>query len=321
MQKYFSPKNILWLLFQPVAVVACMSIWIIMILWLYDSQVWWETYDDKAMEKTFEVYPLSDNKAQVWSWALSESFINWTMLKKTGTWVWWVVWETIMSLFCIVIVWTLIKVWFSASEITKATSDKMFSMWAQLAKSVPIVPTSFGAMSVWALEKWAAQAKSSIQNSFRSKQSMQADKLQELMGIWDGDTLTNTETTWIVNAANDSRPAAMLEKIKEVQKDKPIAFDSRIKWAFQDWLLKNNKWWLNTIRNNPNYRLDINSFTPDNIANIWTPWGENETNNRVVRRFIDAFMRSNSPVASSISWWNDWEVAQSYNTITPTSGN
>jgi len=314
-QKYFSPKNILWLIFQPVAVVACMSIGIILILWIYDAQIWWDRYQQESMEKTFSVFPLWNDKIQVGTWALNGAYINGTVLEKSGNWIWWAVGELIMVLFCIVVLWTLIKVGFSASEITKWVSDWIYKFGTQMAKSVPIVPTSFGWMSIGALEKWADQMKQNISNTFRWKQSVQADKLSKLMWMSEGDELTSSEMWDIITESTKDNKQLMLNKISSIQENKPITVNSELKSALQNWL---THWWQNSglqhIRST--WWSRFASLTPgdplfneDNIGNVWT-WSEAKY--KLVRQYFDTFLK-NWQVNDWVDLWSDGQLQSRYN--------
>ena len=309
MSKWFSPKNVLWLVFQPVAIVACMSIAIMLIIWMYDATIWWETFTEGSMETTFQTYFLSDNKTQVWTWAVWQWFINGTLLEKSWNWIWWMIWELIMLLFCITVFWTLIKVWFSASEITKWISGKMFDMGKEMIKSAPIVPTWAGTMSLWALERWKDKLSQDFMTLTNRRQSMEWDRLSDMLWMSSDDSITATEMSDIEAAARNASPIAFLNTVKDIQSRKPIqTSNSKFRRATETWL--RNVWLQHIHQNNPQFNINNIPELQQNIDQIRT-W--NDTNHKNVRKFLDSFLSATTfDSVQNLWWWRDTVLPTQY---------
>ncbi len=142
--KALALKNMIWLIFQPVLVILSFSIAIIMIVWIYEWLKYdWNTKNKEEIKKIF----LLDKDAS--SGLVKMKF--WNMQDpNTSNFVWWFFGYLIVSLLVVIILWTLIKISFQASEITKWVADKMFSFSEDIAKTVPL-PTPLWKVSVGSL--------------------------------------------------------------------------------------------------------------------------------------------------------------------------
>ncbi len=166
--KALALKNMIWLIFQPVLVILSFSIAIIMIVWIYDwLQTMKNTNNSAKVKKMF----LLDKNA---SSGLVKMEFGTMQDTNTSNFVWWFFGYLIVSFLVVIILWTLIKISFQASEITKWVADKMFSFSEDLAKTVPI-PTplwkvSYG--SLWYLK----QHIDAIPGNMLSKQSEKRSK-------------------------------------------------------------------------------------------------------------------------------------------------
>ncbi len=147
--KALALKNMIWLIFQPVLVILSFSIAIIMIVGIYD---WLQTMKTTNNSKKVKQIFLLDKDAS--SGLVKMEF--WTMQdSNTSNFIWWFFWYLIVSLIVVIILWTLIKISFQSSEITKWVADKMFTFSEDIVKTVPI-PTplwkvSYG--SLWYLKQ------------------------------------------------------------------------------------------------------------------------------------------------------------------------
>ena len=142
--KALALKNMIWLIFQPVLVILSFSIAIIMIVWIYEWLKYdWNTKNKEEIKKIF----LLDKDAS--SGLVKMKF--WNMQDPNNSnFVWWFFGYLIVSLLVVIILWTLIKISFQASEITKWVADKMFSFSEDIAKTVPL-PTPLWKVSVGSL--------------------------------------------------------------------------------------------------------------------------------------------------------------------------
>jgi len=161
-------KNMIWLIFQPVLVILSFSIAIIMIVGIYD---WLQTMKNNDNSDKVKKIFLLDKDAS--AWLVKIEF--WTSQDaNTSNFIWWFFGYLIVSLLVIIILWSLIKISFQASEITKWVADKMFSFSEDLAKTIPIATpfwkVSYG--SLWYLK----QDIEAIPSGMVSKQSEKISK-------------------------------------------------------------------------------------------------------------------------------------------------
>lgn len=308
--KYFDPKNIFWLIFQPVAVVAALSIWIILILWIYDANVWWSAPDEaQSMEKAFNVYQ-NDEITQVWTWATWLFFVEWTILEKSTERVWWVIGELILTWFIIVILWVLVQTWFKTNEITNDAVKSIYEYWTKLMKTVPIIPTGLWAQSIWALQEFWSNVSRGISWWMQKQRATEAANLNKVFGIKDESSFTPEEQWRLERTALNSWSTSQedyLRAVKEIQSRRKIPVN-QIRGTFQKRVMS---WWARFIGTRSGY-WNVNTtpgvYTSSNIGSIrnaWS-WGDLENSNRDIRRFFDAFMRSSDTQNfTTLSWWDD----------------
>ena len=143
-----------------------------MILWVADAlnpTEWTSTYE-ASVKKTF----LLDNSAwDILSIDFWESEDTWRTWSK---YIWWFMWYLIVSLLIIFLVWSLLKLSFKASEVTRWISDKMFSFSEDLFKTIPFVPTPMWTASLWSL-KWLGQRIWAIPSNLEGEQAERLSKM------------------------------------------------------------------------------------------------------------------------------------------------
>ena len=202
--KALALKNMIWLIFQPVLVILSFSIAIIMIVWIYDwLQTMKNTNNSQEVKKIFLLDKnASSGLVKIQFWTVQDP--------NTSNFIWWFFGYLIVSLLVVIILWTLIKISFQASEITKGVADKIFSFSEDIAKTIP-VPTplwkvSYG--SLWFLwnkinaippamldKQWER-----LSNAFGQKPDIKSTDLTSIM-----DKLQNTygmdkQKEWIKEA-------------------------------------------------------------------------------------------------------------------------
>jgi len=168
--KAFDFKNVIWLIFSPALVVLWFSISIIFIIWIADAlnaSEWSNTYTENVKKKL--LLDKSDwSILEIDFWEAQDTWKTWSK------YIWWFIWYLIVSLLTIVIVWTILKLSFKSSDITKNISEKMFSFSEDLFKTIP-VPTPLWMASVWSIQKlW--QTINEIPSNLVTKQTERLDK-------------------------------------------------------------------------------------------------------------------------------------------------
>jgi len=202
--KAFAFKNMIWLIFQPVLVILSFSIAIIMIVWIYD---WLQTMGNKDNSEKVKKIFLLDEKAS--SGLVKIEF--WTSQDpNTSNFIWWFFGYLITSLLVVIILWTLIKISFQASEVTKWVADKMFGFAEDLAKTVPI-PTPLWKVSYGSLgylkqhidaipsgmldKQWERLSK-----AFNQKPDLKSKQVSDLIPKLKLDKTSNDYKEWIKEA-------------------------------------------------------------------------------------------------------------------------
>ena len=134
-QKALAFKNMVWLIFQPVLVVLSFSIASIFLIWIWESIIkdkWaWTKYDDNV-KKVFNLDNSTNWLAKIEWWNMQDNgkdFLNF---------IWWFLWYLIISILIIIILWSMIKLSFQATEITKWISNSMFEFAEDITKTIPI---------------------------------------------------------------------------------------------------------------------------------------------------------------------------------------
>lgn len=189
LQKYISRQNILWLVMQPVAVVAMLSIGLIFMIELA-SVFNMCVATPKATEN-----PLQTSVISEWVDAQIGESINavwwettlWASLSAVGDFVWGVTWEIIMALFVIILMRSLIKIWFSFSELTAGTAKSITDSVENIAATVPLVPLpGVGSVGMWAAQKfakWWFWLNKQTQNRLADQEEILKNKLN--LGTWE----------------------------------------------------------------------------------------------------------------------------------------
>ena len=219
-EKAFWFKNMIWLIFQPALVVLAFSISVIFITTLYSTLVKAKVDYTDNVKKVF----LLDKSANwivdiQWFWKIQDA-------SSKTEFIWWFFSYLIVSIFIIILLWTLIMLSFKATEVTSSISNSMFDFSTDLMKTVNFIPTPYGAQSIWSMEKlW-----SNIQALPTDLTSKQAQKLSEK--FWTVADISKNKADDTINNINSSDKKSKKEwfenaiKKLEVFKDKWV-IDSR----------------------------------------------------------------------------------------------
>jgi len=193
--KAFVFKNVIWLIFQPVLVVFALWISLIFIVSLQNAfligsnnlqakKVLW------VCENSNNSLCMDDNKIVTIEW----NFIN-TIIENS----WWVFGYIILTILSIIFLWSIIKLSFKSTEITASISDSVYKFSEDLIKQVPIIPTPFGWVWIWATGKMFE--KMNITIWLKSKADKKSDELTEKIyyALWikQIDLRSSEENKWL----------------------------------------------------------------------------------------------------------------------------
>lgn len=223
----FRMKNMFWLIFQPVLVVFALWVALIFLATLQSAfvQSWSWDWKDPA-KKALGVCEWSDNSLCLdWKTVVT---IEWNLNNSTiKEKAWWFFGFMILSIMTVVILWSMIKLAFQSTEITKTVSDSMFKFAEDSVKAVPVVPTWHWMVWIWAIK--TALGKTSLLRWLEAQAAQRADwlihKINELMWVEMND-LSNIELSThkatINNIANISTWIDVLKSfIEDIKKTKP----------------------------------------------------------------------------------------------------
>lgn len=262
----FKIWNMLWLIFQPVAIVFVLWVSLILVLWLSEilMWMWWAsmTTDSSVWKaeniKNLKSFWFMDSCFNSWQWATSwdkrcgmetPSWKFYLSLKpneidKAMNYLWWWIGYLIMTMFTILLLWWLLKAWFSMSKITAHFTDWMFKFLEKSAMSVPLVPWTW--LSIWAMQRavrtfedrtlWAMQAHSWSELS---------EKIMDSIWLWGAWWISPSDYRALKTDINANTEAyalmnAFFSRAREINKTKPLNLATMTDWkkSVQDWITK-----------------------------------------------------------------------------------
>ncbi len=244
-RKHFKLWNMLWLIFQPVAVIGCLSLAFILIVSIgsiFNGDK--ESQEFQCEDKTWvciEKIGLrceEDNNCSLsqWTWgSLGTMKIKGNIIENTWDKVWWGIGYIIQALFVCFLVWWLIKAGFKTTEITSSVTSWVFNFVWGTVKATPILPWK---QSLGSVELWARNIK---QATSRRLQSQDREKItssvEKMFGV---DSLSRSDLKeWVANPNPRAGWKALFENVSEVLADgRAKSFDGSP--AIKDTLL----WWL-----------------------------------------------------------------------------
>ena len=168
---YKNLTQLLGLIFVPVFVVGTLAIWFILMLGLTTVIKWWDAYAWTVTE-----LQISGNPPVLAVPNVFDLSIEGNVFKPVAYRTLWFFGEVIMSLFAMLILWAMVKVSFSSSEIASHWSDKVFGLATKAMKAAPIVPLPW----IWRTSVWALKRKWFVRNLTGVAALEQAAKIE-----WD----------------------------------------------------------------------------------------------------------------------------------------
>lgn len=248
-------SELIWLIFQPVVVVWALSLVLILVVSMdniFNVKAESEKYNQQVRQNMMEKFNIdtSDwNKAVMYfDKEKTISFtLEWSIFEKSKENIWWLIWYMIMCFFTAYLMWTLVKVWFATSSLTKQVSDSVFKFAEWMMMATPLPWTN---LSLWALSRAKTQMNTDI---FRSAQARQADRVTELFW-WP----SASQNLWYENALRQTEVGTMVSNfLKQIKNDNngyntPILNNRFISFFERLWTIS---WWEQYIT-----KLGIDSY-------------------------------------------------------------
>jgi len=146
--KAFVFKNMVWLIFQPVLVV--FALWVSLIFLVSLQSAFLSNWNNDSAKKALWV---------CWTGSLCVEndvkivTIKWNLINNIVKDSWWVFGYMILTILSIMLLWAMIRLSFKSSEITSSISDSVYKFTEESLKTVPIIPTPYWWVWLWAMEK------------------------------------------------------------------------------------------------------------------------------------------------------------------------
>lgn len=294
-KKYFSLSNIFWLIFQPVVVVWALSIWLLLIMGIYDVQISTDEETKAVLEQTFNIEIFEEKLARVGDDVLWEAYILWEALRWWADRAWGIIWNLLLAWFSIVILWWLVKLGFYTNAITKSTVDWMYKTTESFMKSVPLIKTRFG--KLW--YAWMKKAKESLYNeqmtNFEKQQLKDAGKINEILWIQDVWWSLSDWADLKGDFNNQNTSLKSMVAFRKKLEDKELNTSNKEFRSFMEqWILSNQ----NRLKSNNGTLFRNADYTPETIWNIWDSQDRQDTK---TRRFIVWLLSQDDLETSSLN--------------------
>jgi hypothetical protein len=258
LNKYLSRKNILWLIMQPVAVVGMLGLWLIFIIELASI---FNLCSQQPTDSSLLVTPKSEwidaPIGQLWGSIGAETTL-WVSLSALGDVVWWITWQLIMAIFVIILMRTLIKIWFSFSELTEKTAKDITDSVQNIAGTVPIVPLP----GIWSIGLSSAKTRAKsgfwINNVSGKRKTKQENILRKT--FWLEEIVNVSEIEALAERPNTTLNS-LQEKITSETKNNIIPTSTAKEIV---------KKWLKNSSSQPSNRNTLNQIWLWQLSKSWT---------------------------------------------------
>jgi len=174
--KIFDIKNVIWLIFQPVAVVWTLSVAFILILWL--SNIFYQLWAKGSWKDDVNKFIEIDGSNNKWTIKIDwedRVTLKWSIVKDSSEILWWGLGYLILALFTIILLWWVLRIGFHTTEITAKFSDGVFNFAKGMMMAVPILP--------WGVSLSSAKKAASGLESYTAgeMQNSQAGRIQQMI--------------------------------------------------------------------------------------------------------------------------------------------
>lgn len=289
MNSAFKLGNMLWLVFQPVVVVGLLSLWLILVISMRDVLAGWDDYTRWVLKKINT--EIKDGKSTKIEAGNTSIMINGEFFKDLWSDVWGITWQLIMTFFTIFLLWALVKVGFSTSEVTSKITTGMYDFATKSMKLLPLPIPWLGRASISTLQTWINRVKKGVQSSMNVEQDNASRDIMDKFGLnVDKDkTVTVAEAKALKDIVerNSSWTTTQAEKFwtaaqKLAQDKSQLSYTGEFKGAIDNWL---DNWWLKYLKDRNLISKEISS-----VANLEKD--KNKTAKSQVYKYIDGMMRS-----------------------------
>ncbi len=236
--KNFKISAILWLIFQPVAVVWLISLWMILLIWVRDTIVGWGEYGRGTLESKLHTCVEDNGTMFGCNTEIADVFVTWEFFQDLGSRVGGFVGEMILLLFTVFLLWALVKAGFSMSSITSGVADSVYKFSEWMLKSLPVPGTSlsFGSGSIAAGNIWK---KLTSDSKVRAQTESLNKHRNRLFGIDTSTDVDNESREKLIKAMESW--AGFKEKWKnywkamgELSRRQAISYNSSFKQSLSD---------------------------------------------------------------------------------------
>lgn len=222
--KNFKLGNMLWLIFQPVAIVWLLSLGLILIIGVRDILAWWNEFEEGTLQDKLSICMNEDGSTFGCETGIAEVYVTGSFFQDLWSRVGGFVGEMILVVFTIFLLRSLVKAGFSMSEITKWVATSIYNFSEGMIKAIPLPWTSLSFAS------WSLAAKNITEKSgFEKKQRAQAANLNEKV-----DKFFNVDTS------NDV-PLSLHEKLIESLSSGNMKDMAKNFWGTMTTYTKNNR--------------------------------------------------------------------------------
>ncbi len=258
---YFQLSNVIGLIFQPVWIIAGMSLGLIFVNWMATVITRsWASISDK-WSAILDTLGLKGSQMVFTTSQWTQGTIQWGMqlFDQTISFVWWIFGYLILWGVTIALLWALLKIAFATTQITKWVVDGSFNFIEGMAKATPVVPWVGWPVSVGALAQAPKKFKAFTTEKKISDDSTKVlDTFRKFVGLeWfglnasDKNKLEQTIASWTwghVYLTNFFKELQSIVKTKQnVPYNDPILQDILKKFVsrdqFRTWLLANPSVW------------------------------------------------------------------------------
>lgn len=309
-EKIFKLGNIVWLIFQPVAVIWCLSLWLILASFVNSVFQWNESNSKEWMKQMWISCDHSGTKCTMESigWEVT---LEWNIITESKDALQWWLWYLIVAIFTVFMLWALIKLGFKSSEITKTFTDKTFGFIEWMWKALPILPWW---ISIWWADKWLKNLETSTIWRLQSIDQQRVQSyIDRISGISNAD-ITPTEVNSlkaILNTSHDSLKSAkaFFDELRKTATWKNVNFASSMNFKrsvfnwissaqWQDYLKRYLNITNKDILNSPEKVIEQMAFKNlfTNAMKEWTnfdPSNPEDINSIVQNQYDWDFMRHN----------------------------
>lgn len=311
LQKYIDRKNILWLILQPVAVVGMLSVWLILVIELtsvfnlcVSQKSWADPLQGSSLAakiKQNDVVPIWDELFDV---TLSASLSSlWDTL-------WWIAGELILAWFVIILLWSLLKVGFTFSELTAWLASDITKSAEEMIGTIPVIKLPWWG-SVWTgAIKNLAQRNFWLDNILSDKRDSQQQDILERVWLGGDGMLKKPEIGKIKQIAQQSTTSLVDLQKQITEKLKTWKMSSIDAQDIVKTRLANNRTTLSTENRNTLSKLGIDTgvlskLTADELDKIRSDDKKNADIRKLLNRlFTNWKIATNQKI--DMYWW-DWQ--------------